>query len=54
LLPVSTPPAVPVEKFAAGTGGKFATYVVNTGGKFATCLVDTVKLSLLSLTLTYS
>jgi hypothetical protein len=39
LLPVSTTPAVPVVKFAAGTRGKFATYVVDS--KFATCVVDT-------------
>jgi hypothetical protein len=42
---VSTTPAVPVEKFAAGvvdTGGKFATGVVDTSsGKFATSAVDT-------------
>jgi hypothetical protein len=35
---VSTTPAIPVAKLAAGvvdTGGKFATGVLDTGGKFA-------------------
>ncbi len=41
---VSTTPAVPVAKFAAGVvenGGKFATGVADTGGKFAAGIVDT-------------
>jgi hypothetical protein len=41
---VSTTPAVPVAKFAAGvldTGGKFVTGVVDISGKFATDVVDT-------------
>jgi hypothetical protein len=44
LPPVSTTPAVPVAKFAAGvvdTRGKFATGVVDTSGKFALGVVDT-------------
>ncbi len=42
--PVSTTPALPVAKFAAGvidTGGNFAAGVVDTGGKFAARVVDT-------------
>jgi hypothetical protein len=39
LPPVSTTPAAPVAKFAAG--GKLAIGVVDTGSKFATSGVDT-------------
>ncbi len=41
---VSTKPAEPVAKFAAGgvdTGGEFAASVADIGGKFATGVVDT-------------
>ncbi len=44
LPPVSTTPAVPGAKFAAGvidTNGKFAAGVIDPGGKFATRVVDT-------------
>jgi hypothetical protein len=46
LPPVSTTPAIPVAKFAAGvvdTGGKFATGVVDTGGAPSLANISTIS-----------